>query len=201
MRPEEIEVGADYRCRLQRGVVQVRVTSTAGPGGWIVTDAETGQEEHVRRHEQFRESWKPPVITESKNDGAESAGKETTMSKRNSTKKAIKTPKAEKNKKLPKKAPSKPTPKPKPVSGEQSKQMSALDAAAAILRRAKKPMRSKELIAAMAEQGLWTSPHGKTPDATLNAAIIREIAAKGGQARFRKVDRAQFAFNATEAPK
>lgn len=56
-------------------------------------------------------------------------------------------------------------------------------------------MRSQELIAAMAEQGLWTSPNGKTPHATLYAAILREINDKGGQARFKKVDRGQFAFN------
>ncbi|MFO0840686.1 MAG: hypothetical protein U1D55_19430 [Phycisphaerae bacterium] len=40
-------------------------------------------------------------------------------------------------------------------------------------------MRSTEMIAAMAEQGLWTSPNGKTPHATLYAAILREISAQG----------------------
>ena len=39
------------------------------------------------------------------------------------------------------------------------------------------PMRAKEMIAAMEAKGLWTSPGGKTPEATLYAAIIREIAA------------------------
>lgn len=201
MRPEEIEVGADYRCRLQRGVVRVRVTGKAERDGWMVTDVETGQNEHVRRHEQFRDRWKPPVITESKNEGAECAGKETTMSKKNSTKRATSTPKAKKGAKQPKRNGVKMTHNPKPVSGDKPKRMSALDAAAAILRKSKQPMRSKELITAMATQGLWTSPNGKTPDATLNAAIIREIAAKGKDARFRKVDRGQFAFNATESAK
>lgn len=201
MRPELIEIGGEYRCRLERGVVRVRVTAKGERVGWTVTDVETGKTEHVRRHEQFRERWKSPVITEPKNDGAESAGKETTMSKRNSTKRATRTPKAKKGTKQLKHTGAKVTHKSKPVGGDEPKRMSALDAAAAILRKAKKPMRSKELITVMAEQGLWMSPNGKTPDATLNAAIIREIAAKGGQARFRKVDRGQFAFNATEAAK
>jgi len=73
---------------------------------------------------------------------------------------------------------------------------SALDAAAQVLAKAEKPMRAQELIAAMAEQGLWTSPAGKTPHATLYAAMLREIAAKGDAARFKKVDRGLFEINA-----
>ena len=73
------------------------------------------------------------------------------------------------------------------------KRISALDAAAQVLAASKEPMRAKDLIAAMAEQGLWSSPNGKTPEATLYAAMIREIAAKGSDARFRKVERGLFA--------
>ena len=73
------------------------------------------------------------------------------------------------------------------------KRISALDAAAQVLAARNEPMRAKDLIAAMAEQGLWSSPNGKTPEATLYAAMIREIAAKGDDARFRKVDRGLFA--------
>ena len=73
------------------------------------------------------------------------------------------------------------------------KRISALDAAAQVLAASKEPMRAKDLIAAMADQGLWSSPNGKTPEATLYAAMIREIAAKGSEARFRKVERGLFA--------
>ena len=68
-------------------------------------------------------------------------------------------------------APKKKDPKPK--------RMSALDAAAQVLKQAGAPMNSKALITAMAERGLWTSPAGKTPHATLYAAILREINTKG----------------------
>lgn len=72
--------------------------------------------------------------------------------------------------------------------------MSALDAAAQVLAAfGGKPMGLKELIVEMAEQGLWTSPGGKTPHATLYAAMIPEIGEKGKEARFKKVDRGQFA--------
>ena len=78
--------------------------------------------------------------------------------------------------------------------GDGAKRVSALDAAATVLKKVGKPMRSRELIAAMAEQGLWKSPAGKTPHATLYAAILRDIRKNGGASRFRKADRGQFAF-------
>ena len=56
-------------------------------------------------------------------------------------------------------------------------------------------MRSQELVAAMAEQGLWSSPNGRTPWATIYAAMMREARDKGAASRFRKVDRGQFAYN------
>ena len=87
--------------------------------------------------------------------------------------------------------------KAKKAGGEpKPKRVSALDAAAQVLAKAKEPMGAKDLIAAMAEQGLWSSPAGATPHATLYAAIIREIGTKGDAARFKKVDRGLFEINA-----
>ena len=70
--------------------------------------------------------------------------------------------------------------------------LSAISAAAKVLADAGKPMRAKEMIEAASAKGLWSSPKGKTPEATLYAAIIREIAAKGKTARFSKVERGLF---------
>jgi len=90
--------------------------------------------------------------------------------------------------------------KAKKAGGEpKPKRVSALDAAAQVLAKADKPMRAQELIAAMAEQGLWKSPGGKTPHATLYAAMMREERDKGAASRFKKVDRGQFAFNGKAA--
>jgi len=47
-------------------------------------------------------------------------------------------------------------------------------------------------VALVTAKKLWTPGKGKTPEATLYAAILREIGAKGGQARFKKVDRGLF---------
>jgi hypothetical protein len=95
--------------------------------------------------------------------------------------KGKKAPKTEKGPKQPKE---KKAPKPKRVS--------ALDAAAIVIAKADKPMRAVDLVAQMEDKGLWKSPGGKTPEATLYAAIIREIAAKGKEARFVKHDRGLF---------
>ena len=86
-------------------------------------------------------------------------------------------------------------------TADRPKRLSALDAAAQVLATADKPMRAQDLIVAMAEQGLWTSPAGKTPHATLYAAILREINTTVNDvegrkvSRFRKVDRGLFEFN------
>ena len=80
----------------------------------------------------------------------------------------------------------------KEMTPAPAKRMSALDAAAHVLAASQVPMRAKEMIAAMEAKGLWRSPGGKTPEATLYAAIIREIAAKGTAARFKKHERGVF---------
>ena len=81
-----------------------------------------------------------------------------------------------------------------PATPKASRKTSALDAAAQVLRSTSTPMNAIEMIDAMATQGLWSSPNGKTPHATLYSAIVREIAVKGSAARFRKTDRGRFAL-------
>ena len=104
------------------------------------------------------------------------------------TAKAAKAPKAPKTPKEPKAAK-----EPKPRREPKPKKVSALDAAATVLAEAKKPLRAKELIAEMEAKGLWKSPGGKTPEATLYAAMTREIGTKGKESRFTKVERGMFA--------
>lgn len=74
------------------------------------------------------------------------------------------------------------------------KPMSGLDTAAKVLADAGKPMRAREIVDAMLAKGLWKTG-GATPHSTIYAAVIREIAAKGAKARFKKVGRGQFAYN------
>ena len=73
----------------------------------------------------------------------------------------------------------------------RAKRPSGLDAAAKVLAEVGKPMSCKAIVERMLANGLWQTT-GKTPAATIYAAIIREIAAKGEKTRFRKVARGKF---------
>jgi len=176
MKKDEVKVGGAYVAKVSDRLVTVRIDSTHSKGGWNATNTRTGKRIRIKSAQRLRgEAGKtteaePPEATEAvvaNDEKAEAAGKPT--AKKTKSKKA--------------------GGKPKP------KRVSALDAAAQVLAETDKPMRAQELIAAMAEQGLWSSPAGKTPHATLYAAMLREARDKGDAARFKKVDRGMFAFN------
>lgn len=79
----------------------------------------------------------------------------------------------------------------------KAKRVSGLDLAAKVLADAGEPLAAKT-IAERAITAGWKT-NGKTPHATLYAAIIREISDKGTESRFRKVERGR--FEATKAAK
>jgi hypothetical protein len=93
-------------------------------------------------------------------------------------------------KKIPKAAKPK---KAKPANGEAK--LSAINAAAQVLATSAEPLTTKQMIEQMTAKGLWTSPGGATPHATLYSAILREIQVKGKEARFKKTERGHFAAN------
>jgi hypothetical protein len=168
MKKDEVKVGGFYTAKVSDKLVTVRIDSTNTHGGWNATNTATGKRIRIKSAQRLR--------GEVKGDKA--------ASKRDAKPDAL-TAEAKPVKKG----------KAKQHDGEKKeKRVSALNAAATVLQNAGQPMRAQEMIAAMAEQGLWSSPNGKTPHATLYAAILREIAAKGDGARFRKVERAQFEF-------
>ncbi|MCC6909682.1 MAG: winged helix-turn-helix domain-containing protein [Phycisphaerales bacterium] len=68
--------------------------------------------------------------------------------------------------------------------------LSGLDAAAQVLAKAKEPLDAKA-IAERAIAAGWKT-NGATPHATLYSAMIREIKAKGDDARFIKADKGRF---------
>jgi hypothetical protein len=93
-----------------------------------------------------------------------------------------------------KKTSAKPTPRQDTKVKQQApvSKLSALAAAAKLLGETPKALSAQELIDAMQAQGYWTSPKGKTPSATLYAALTREIKTKGKQARFHKASPGHF---------
>jgi hypothetical protein len=79
------------------------------------------------------------------------------------------------------------------LAAEASEKMSALDAAAKVLKEKGVAMTCPELIGMMAAKGYWSSPNGKTPAATLASALLREITTKGSDSRFAKTAPGRFA--------
>ncbi len=89
------------------------------------------------------------------------------------------------------KKPARATPANDAAKTAKTKKRSGLDYAAQVLAKSKEPLQAK----AIAEQAIaagWKT-NGATPHATLYAAMIREIKAKGKKTRFVKTDRGLFA--------
>jgi hypothetical protein len=87
---------------------------------------------------------------------------------------------------------------PKGAGQEQkpAKKLSQIAAAVEVLRDSGEPMTCKAMVEVMSAKGLWTSPAGKSPDATLYASILRELARRGKDARFVKAAPGRFALRA-----
>ena len=70
--------------------------------------------------------------------------------------------------------------------------VSGLEAALIVLREAGEPMNIKQIMEKINERGL-AKLNGKTPDATVSAAMQREIIVKGDNSRFEKAGKGLFA--------
>ncbi len=178
------------RCATRRCKGTPVITVCGRPLCQACWDRHCGEEQSSEVSETAGDACRP--TEEQETPEQENAMSKKKSTKKQSTKKQTKAQPATAKPKGEKKAVK---PKAKSTAEQKPKRVSALDAAAQVLKSAGKPMRAQELIATMAEQGLWTSPGGKTPHATLYAAMMREERDKGGDSRFRKVDRGQFAFN------
>lgn len=128
-----------------------------------------------------------PVAAAAKAETPHSAGATGKGAKKSAGKPATgKTQAAPKSKYSPR-GPANPHTKPRKMGG--------LSAAAKVLADAGKPMRCVDMMEKIRAKGLWKTS-GKTPAATINAAVIREIKTKGRESRFKKVGRGMFAATA-----
>jgi hypothetical protein len=173
MKKNEVQIGQTYLAKVSDKVVPVRIDAESRHGGWDATNMSTNKRVRIKSAQRLRGEVK--AGGKAKTDNAE----------RPSTPTAEPTATAE----------TKPTRKPRDPA--KPRKLSLLDAAAQVLAKASDPMSAKQMVEEVTAAALWSSPKGKTPSATLYAAIIREISGKGAQARFRKTDRGLFAAAAT----
>jgi hypothetical protein len=167
MKKNVITIGGTYLAKVSDKVVPVRIDAESRHGGWEATNMATNKKVRIKSAQRLR--------------GEVSASGKKHADKPEPTKAEAGTATAEKKVRKPRE-PAKP------------RKVSLLDAAAQVLAESAEPMNAKQMVDAVTAKGLWSSPKGKTPHATLYAAILRETGAKGADARFRKTDRGLFAF-------
>jgi len=178
MKSSDVKIGGVYTAKVTDKLVSVRIDAENRHGGWDGTNLSTGKKVRIKSPQRLRaevktDGAKPAEVATSSPTaatGAKKAGKATTKAK-------------------PKKAATRA--KQGEPKAKKAKRPSGLDAAARVLAETKKPMSVKEIVEVAFEKGYWKSG-GKTPHATIYSAIIREIAAKGKDSRFRKKERGKF---------
>ncbi|HNO80366.1 MAG TPA: HTH domain-containing protein [Phycisphaerae bacterium] len=174
MKKTDVKIGATYLVKVASNLVPVKITDALDGGGWEGTSVKTGKAIRIKSAQRLRKRLGEgaPVATKA----AKATKNAKPARKRNTGEHGATGGKRD---------------------AKATKPTSLLDAAAHLLAQgSRNPMRCKDLVELAAAKELWTPGEGKTPANTLYASILREIKTKGAAARFIKVERGQFEFNA-----
>ncbi len=182
MKAAEVQIGGEYETRIGKETVQVRILAEKASGGWTGLNLATKKKVFISMARLLRDPGTTGASTTMEGDL-------TVVEVPQATVEVINEPDAKTARKK----------KATEESASHAKKTSQIQAALQVLANAKEPMDCQAMVEAMSAKGLWTSPGGKTPHATLYAAILREINTKGNDARFRKVNRGQFVATGSEA--
>ena len=166
MRKDQVNVGHTYVAKISDKLTRVRIDGVSPHGGWDATNLGTNKKVRIKSPAKLRGPAAEKPTEAKAQPKAETPAAATPPATPAKAKKAPAAPKAKKT--------------------------SGLDAAFQVLKDAGKPMHCKDIVETMLGKGLWKTG-GKTPAATIYAAILREITVKGGAARFKKTDRGLFA--------
>jgi len=186
MKKTDVKVGKCYAAKVSGKMATVRIDAENPRGGWDATNLRTNKKVRIRSPQRLRHETRVPGKVRPDVAKAVEAVRKGDLTK------GVMVPTGAK--KAPKAA-KEPKATAKRDTGERgakgAKRSSGLDAAAQILADAGEPLNAKDMVERMLTKGLWQTK-GKTPAATIYAAVIREIATKGDAARFRKVARGKF---------
>ncbi len=166
MKKDQIELGGTYLATVTDKVVSVRLEAANPHGGWDATNLATGKKVRIKSAQRLRGP------APQRNIDARAADPD-------------RVPQTEAMNEA----------KGKKAAEPKAKKPSGLDAAYQVLQHAGEPMRCGDMVEKMLATSLWKTD-GKTPAATIYAAIIREISTKGTASRFKKTDRGLFTVNA-----
>jgi hypothetical protein len=179
MKKSDVKVGQVYSAKVSGNIVPVRIDRENPRGGWDGTNMVTKKAVRIKSAQRLRgkaAAWPGKPAANASDGVAETVA----AVEKGNLAEGVTVPTAGKKKR-----------RPKAEKPAKERKPSGLDAAAKVLAEAGQPMGTKEMVERMLAKGLWKTS-GKTPAATIYAAIIREIATKGSEARFRKVARGKF---------
>ena len=200
MKKQDVKIGKHYAAKVSGRMATVRIDAENPHGGWDATNITTRKKVRIKSAQRLRHETRGPgqkakpdvaatVAAVEKGDLTKGVKVPTARKKRGGITEATKADAV--NEAMQAVAADKKKRRPKGDKPAKQRKPSGLDAAAQVLAEAGEPMGCKEMVERMLAKDLWKT-NGKTPAATIYAAIIREIATKGEKARFRKVERGKF---------
>jgi hypothetical protein len=200
MQRDQIQIGNTYTAKVTDKVVPVRIDAEDPNGGWTATNLVTNKKVRIKTAQRLREevradtaAVKRPVrkkLAAAERQALRAQHKADQENARVRDERArAKDGMTDSERAMAESAPQKSMGVAKPA---KPKKASGLDAAFEVLKKAKEPMASKDIVEKMLADGMW-STDGKTPHATIYAAMVREIQSKGKDARFIKIERGRFA--------
>jgi len=173
MKKKDVKIGDVYAVKVSGQIAPVVIDEVHPAGGWVGTNEMTHRQVRIKSARRLRGLWDDYLAGGDGDDEADTAPE------------GAEEPECEPEAKELKKRATRAN------VGAQGRKMSGLDAAAKVLEEAGEPLSCKAIVERAFEAGYWRSG-GRTPAATIYAAILREIQKKGEAARFRKVARGKF---------
>ena len=193
MKKDEVKIGSIYKVKVSGVLAEVRINGVNPHGGWDGMNTKTHRRVRIGSAGRLRglvdRSDKKQVATLAEHEAEIAADKAAKGAQ--AAEDRPRATKAKKATKEPKVAAERDTGESRRAGTKGTKRTSGLDAAAQVLAEADEPINTKDMVERMLAKGLWKT-NGRTPAATIYAAIIREIAAKGSDSRFRKTERGKF---------
>jgi hypothetical protein len=172
MKKTDVKINATYLVKVAGNLVPVRIDREHDNGGWLGTSRKTGKQIRIKSPQRLRKRLDDAAPVAAK---ARRASKDATDARQRDTGERDATGCQR--------------------EANDAKPMSLLNAAAHLLSLGTgDAMRCKDIVDLAVARGLWTPGEGKTPAATLHAAISREITNKGEASRFMKAERGKFAL-------
>jgi hypothetical protein len=181
MNEKQIKIGRVYTAKVKNREVSLRVDEEHPDGGWGTTSLFSGRRVRIKTATRF---GRPVTKTEIKSGTVPGMNIPTARGKRLVVTKP--TPKPSRKASVKRKATN--------AKRSEARSYSGLEAAHKVLQESNPPLSAGEIVDFAAKNGYWKSK-AATPQATIHAAMSREIKKKGKNSRFKKVGRGKFAAN------